>query len=450
MKTPGLNALNIFPVRINDLSGDRKGCDYLVYSPLSREIFVKDSDWVKKTEQSIYDKTKFPERDRLIEEIVSSQTKTRDVYAGRTTGEVTKMSILPNYACNFSCSYCYSAKGRSKGKLSEEKAYTAIDYFIDTKRIKTRELWLSVLGGGEPMLSWKLTSRIIRYARERSRALGFKLGIGLTTNGSVINDELIKTILDNYVQLSISFEILEDVQNTQRQEFEKVSQNIKVLMEAGLDITIKPIITPANVERLSDMVSTLHKNLPKIKNVKLQIAEGENVFHNDMAMAKFYQTFTRHFFDARKLAQSYGIDLYCLSSKYVNLLLEHYCGGELCVTPEGTVSMCHRVSSPNEKYYNDFVYGQIKNINEVEIDQGKFQKLIKYDIYNNMKCKNCFVKYHCGGGCLAQSYTYTPKQLDIICDWNRDLTKRLLWNYYTENKTSNTERVKLSVNLNQP
>jgi len=120
--------------------------------------------------------------------------------------------------------------------------------------------------------------------------------------------------------------------------------------------------------------------------------------------------------------------VYVLASKYVDMLLEHYCGGEMCLTPEGTLSVCHRISSPSEPSYNDCVYGFVDDDLNINIDHDKFRRLMSRDVYANGKCEDCFAKWHCGGGCLAQAYTYDETRLNIICDWTRNFTKLLLLN----------------------
>ena len=134
-----------------------------------------------------------------------------------------------------------------------------------------------------------------------------------------------------------------------------------------------------------------------------------------------------------------GIDVYVLASKYVDMLVEHYCGGEMCLTPEGTITVCHRFSSPKEERYKDIVYGQVTEKGEVLFDDNKFRSLISHDITMQPKCRNCFAKWHCGGGCLAQSMIYADDQLDIICDWTRQFTQEILERQITAAKRQNTD-----------
>ncbi len=405
---------------------------FLVYAPLSRECFMADTEEVCRMEKYLETEIGNEDIKRQVDSILSRQTSSRTIRSKQRIAQIHKLTILPNYACNFSCSYCYSTQGRSGKKMEFQQAKSAIDFFINKERTSLKELWLAVLGGGEPFLTPSLTEKIIRYAVQRADEQAIKLGIGLTTNGSVYHQGLSETMIENRVSLGISFEVLEDIQNFQRQDYGKVSAVIDHYSQNGVDITIKSIITPENVCRLSEMVEHLHQRFPNIRKYKLQIVEDTVLFSDLPKMKQFYEDFTAHFFTASLLGKKHGIDVYVLASKYIDTLIEHYCGGEFCLNPEGTITVCHRISSPSEPEYEHFVYASMDANGKIAINNEKFTQLIAHDVTKNPKCRNCFVKWHCGGGCFAQASIYNESQLDIICNWTRDFTKQLLLNRIKE------------------
>lgn len=403
------------------------GTGRLVYAPLSGSMFRLNHEEVDRLEKWLAgDNQDDREAALLLESIDKERVCKRTIPKKRTVGELHKLTILPTYQCNFKCSYCYSAQGRERRTLSPKRAMAAIDYFIDQNRTQLHDLWLAILGGGEPFLSPQLTGEIILRARKRAIDQGFSLGIGLTTNGSIYDAELSEIMVTNSVRLGVSFEVLKDIQEEQRQNYERVVKTVRQYMNDGVDITVKSIITPKNVSRLSEMVTELHRLFPDIKKYKLQIVEDPTIFYDRNVMRYFYSQFTNHFFDAQETGYGMGIDVYVLASKYIDMLVEHYCGGEMCLNPEGTITVCHRFSSPKEEKYQDIVYGSVSEDGKVLFDNDKFEKLMGHDIDMNPKCKSCFAKWHCGGGCLAQSMIYTDDQLDIICDWTRQFTKMIL------------------------
>lgn len=423
-----LNKFEIYPIAISD--------GYMLYAPLSEIIMHMSGEELLRVENFLKGIKFDSEAEELINYLNSERKVRRTIPLKKSIGQIHKLTILPTYKCNFKCSYCYSSQGRDAKEISRAKALGMIDYFINRNRTALNDLWLAILGGGEPFMTAELTAEIIVHARHRATEQGFNLGIGLTTNGSVYDENLARIMVDNNVSLGVSFEVLEDIQNLQRSKYSTVVDVVKKYMNYGVNITVKSIITPDNVNRLEEMVSELHTLFPKVKSYKLQIVEDPICFADTSVMKKFYEDFTSNFFLAEKLGRENGIDVYVLASKYIDMLVEHYCGGEMCLNPQGDITVCHRISSPREAGYQDFVYGKIDDNGEVHFNQDHFLELISHNIETNPKCEKCFVKWHCGGGCLAQSKIYNPAQLDIICEWTRSFSKEILLNRLTSIENS--------------
>lgn len=403
------------------------GNGFLVYAPLSGSMFNLNLEEVERLEKWLSgENDDDDEAALLIKGIQNDRSDKRTIPMKKNISQLHKLTILPTYQCNFKCSYCYSAMGRGHKTLPHKTAMAAIDYFIDRNRTLLNHLWLAILGGGEPFMSPQLTGDIIQRACQRAREQGFSLGIGLTTNGSIYDKRLSDIMTVNDVCLGVSFEVLKDIQDQQRQNYDKVVNVVRMYMNDGVDILVKSIVTPKNVSRLKEMVLQLHTLFPKVKKYKLQIVEDKAIFSDRATMRHFYKQFSDSFFTAQETGFHLGIDVYVLASKYIDMLIEHYCGGEMCLNPEGTITVCHRFSSPKEQGYENIVYGHVTEEGKVTFDTEKFKHLINHDIMMQAKCRECFAKWHCGGGCLAQSMIYAEDQLDIICDWTRQFTQEIL------------------------
>ena len=110
------------------------------------------------------------------------------------------------------------------------------------------------------------------------------------------------------------------------------------------------------------------------------------------------------------------------------MIVERYCTGEFCLTPEGTITLCHQISSPLENNYTNYIYARINDEKLLNIDNDKFKNLVsQHTIYTNPKCKNCFIKWNCGGGCMMRNNQYRSEILDIVCDSTRRFSKKLLF-----------------------
>lgn len=417
----GLNHFEIYTIPVGDYFGHHAESFHLVYAPHSNNALIAGQEELEAMERYASGDIDHHSVSGSIIEAVED-LKDNDCYKAYqsipyTINNLTKLSILPTYNCNFSCSYCYSSKGRSTKNLDIKKAYSAIDFFIDKNRLDERRIYMAILGGGEPFITWDSVAACIEYASQRAIQQGFKLSIGVTTNGSIINPEIIDILKRYHVITSISFEILERIQNKQRRNYNEVCRVIDSLCIAGIELSIKSIITPDNVMLLEEMTEELATKFPQIKSLKLQPVESNTIFTDAKSLENFYTLFSENFFKAREKAIQHGIELYCPVSKNTDYLLDHYCGGELCLTPEGSISICHRISSPLEPDYNNFNYGIIDGQHKIHFNTAQFNELMAHNSLKLDRCKNCFAKWHCGGGCLAQAKTYTPDMLKVICDW---------------------------------
>ena len=186
----------------------------------------------------------------------------------RAPKDYTLLTVLPNNMCNFSCYYCYSAKGRNNSQLELKNLKVAIDYFFSNKEtIPQKTLTISFMGGGEPMLSWDCVESGILYARKMAKEKSRRLNIRIITNGSILDNKHLQFFKDNSVDVSVSFEILPEIQDSQRKHYELVSSNIKRLIDYGIPLQINSTITKENVHRMEEMIERTVAHYPAVKNL---------------------------------------------------------------------------------------------------------------------------------------------------------------------------------------
>jgi radical SAM protein with 4Fe4S-binding SPASM domain len=419
---------NIFPIPAGSYFNLDDKSLYLVYSPLSDNALIATPDNVEEMDAYLKDPSCVTNPD-----VLETMESLLDYDPGKCAARLdspdhfTRLAILPNNVCNFSCSYCYSAPGRS-GKVVDISAIRAtLDHFIDPQRISPPHmLFIAILGGGEPLLSWDHVKFIVEYATELAGKHGFTLDFSLVTNGSVINDEMIRILKDNKVTLSISFEILEEIQNKQRGHYDLVCRTIDTLIENGLVPKLRSTITPDNVALQKEMVELVQKRWPRITDIMLEVVTDAESFSSPEKIREFYNSYLDNFFAAYNYGLETGRNVECSASRNFNLLVERFCPGEFALTPEGDISMCTRITSPLDTGYNDCIYGKIDGSGAVKIDYEQFKKLADENVNSKEKCRDCFAKWHCGGGCLAQKYVYNEEVLELICEFTRSFTKRMI------------------------
>lgn len=359
------------------------------------------------------------------------------------------LTVLPNNICNFNCSYCYSAQGRNGAKLAFEKLKVAIDYFFETKTADDkRTLTISFMGGGEPMLSWECIRHAIIYSREKSEILNKKLRLRIITNGSIIDNEMINFIISKKVDLSVSFEIIEKIQNIQRKNYKLVYGNIKKMIESGIDVQINSTITPANVTLMTEMIEVIHIHFPQISNVMFEPVVGEGLFNTPDEMADFYDKYIDGFISSRKIADNYGISITSFAYLRTVFPLERACPGEFCVTADGDITGCYCVSTKNDPLFNKTKYGTIDK-GEIKFNMENYHNLMDVNVYKKDKCSSCEVKWNCGGGCFHQFSNYSESYQNVVCDFTRKFVKQLVKYKIDKFLKTNNQEIVLPILFNE-
>ena len=401
---------------------------FLLYAPVAGNMMIASATECEEIEQAIACPEQAEEvMQEAAESLVNGVEPSQRDSKVNNVNEFLLMYVLPNYTCNFSCSYCFSARGRSNKELKKEQLKAALDYFIDSHRVKSDRLAISYLGGGEPTLSWQLVKFGLEYAGKLAEQHHFELMTTLVTNGSRISPEMVETFRKYRVTPRVSFEILEEIQNKQRGQYDKVCCGIDLLIEGGVQPMVRSMITPDNVASMPLMIEQLHRRFPEVKQALFDPITSKETFCDIDCTKSFYDVYYTKFLEARALAASYGIDLACAPLRNLNMVVERFCTGEFCLTPEGTITLCHQISSPNEANYEDYIYAGVNDEGRLQVDNNKFKKLAATNtVYSNPKCAGCFIKWNCGGGCMMQNGQYTPEILEVICDFTRRFSKTLL------------------------
>ena len=404
---------------------------FMVYAPLAGSCFLADADTVQQLDRGVIDSGACEERIRAVVSQIcdiseySSMLASPDPTVVLDPSNYTKLSILPNLKCNFSCRYCYSAKGRSTTVLDAGKMMAMLDYFIDSKRVKSDSLTIFISGGGEPLLSWDLVLSLIRYSRQRAADQGCQLELLLMTNGSLLTPEIACHLRDNDVNVGVSFEILPDIQNSQRGSYDTVSKAIRMLSDYQVQPSLSSVITPSNVERMMEMAETVVRDFPAVRHLNFDPAMSCDLFPTTQSLRDFYKLFVDNFFAAKRYCGEHHITLDCNAVRRVAKLFPRYCQGKLCLVPSGEISVCHTVSSPKEYRYADYIYGEVVD-GRVVFDKDKFSMFVAPENYLLDQCRSCIARWHCGGGCLMYRRNYDNDRFEAVCEFTRTITAKTL------------------------
>ena len=417
---------DIFAIGLGGIVPDYMADSYkLVYAPLSDcGVILSSSQWTEAKRIIERGEKAGPVLFEIIEALKNEDLSKLGDSRINSISDFCNLSILPNNKCNFSCSFCYSANGRSKDELDFASARISIDSFI--RRDSPARLSLSILGGGEPLLSWPLVKRCIDYAGQRARHFNKRLQVSITTNGSLITDEIIGYLKAHEIVTVVSYEILEDIQNLHRGHYSQVKERINRMFELDYTPQFNTVITQDNVGRLEEIVRVAHDDFPGLKYLCTDPVISPELFPCVEDLRCFHDAFVSNYFKARQLGKEYGLTVDCTANHSMDCTLTRYCPGEMGVTATGRITSCPCVSSEKEPRFGDYVYGCVSG-DGLHIDNEALSAILRQDLYSHPECAGCPMKYNCGGGCMHKNNIFGEEFKPEMCRFALEFGRRYLF-----------------------
>lgn len=416
MEQNSFNTNNIYAISVGRYFDVEDSKCLLVYAPLANLFFLSTPNEVERLEALI---NKGDKNDAILHKLMNRSVLS-DFMLKVSEDTFCTLHLLLNERCNFKCKYCYSASGRSTAELDMAHIRPMLDYFLSNKRKAVKDRTIMFMGGGEPALSWTILKEATLYAEETAIGNGITPHFAITTNGSILNDEMIAFFKEHNFTVQLSFEILPDVQNEQRGFYDTVAANVVKLTEAGVGNYVRSTITEKNVDRIPEMVRYCHEHFSLVKKLSCQQVVDPAYFTSTSIVRNFFDRYYKSFKEGESLAQELGMTLRSSSSHLINYSKrERFCYNLVCLTPYGTLTVCPDVSSPVEADYEDAVFGVVTDSGKVEINTEKFRRITSGSIHTIEKCRDCYARWNCGSGCPSSRRVYSPEIFDAICDHYR-------------------------------
>lgn len=168
---------------------------------------------------------------------------------------VSAMELVLNDACNLACTYCFEENKTSTRFMPLQIGRQSIDRLLEIRDSRK----ILYFFGGEPFLSWKVMRSLIFYARTLEPSTG-KLGMSVTTNGTIIPNGAYDTLRDNEVGLLVSVDPGKEIHDKNRifrtgaGSFDIVMRNIEKFISHGVQTSIRVTVSPGYTNGLTDLV----------------------------------------------------------------------------------------------------------------------------------------------------------------------------------------------------
>lgn len=158
---------------------------------------------------------------------------------------VSAIELVLNDACNLSCTYCFEKNKTSKRFMSFDIGRQSIDRLLDINDNRK----ILYFFGGEPFLSWRVMRSLILYARKRESSTG-RLGMSVTTNGTIIPKGAFDILRENQVGVLVSIDAGKEVHDknrifkTGRGSYDLVIRNLEGFISNGLQTSVRITVEP--------------------------------------------------------------------------------------------------------------------------------------------------------------------------------------------------------------
>ena len=315
--------------------------------------------------------------------------------------------------CNLACRYCFAEEGEYHGHrelMTYETGKQALDFLIANSGSR-RNLEVDFFGG-EPLMNWQVVKELVRYGREQEKIHNKNFRFTLTTNGVLLNDEIMEFANQEMGNVVLSIDGRKEVHDHMRPfpkgagSYDLILPKFKKFAESRHQdkYYVRGTFTHYNLDFSKDVLSLADQGFKQI-SVEPVVApyEADYAIRREDLPQIFeeYDALAREMIKREKEGNGFNffhfmIDLTGGPCVYKRL---SGCGSGteyLAVTPWGDLYPCHQFVGTEE-----FLMGNVwEGIKTPEI-QKEFRHC---NVYTKEECKKCFARFYCSGGCAANSF----------------------------------------------
>lgn len=320
------------------------------------------------------------------------------------------------HGCNLRCKYCFADEGEyhgHKGVMDIDTAKKAIDYVV--KRSGPRRNIEIDLFGGEPTMIMDTIKEIIAYAREHEKEWKKNVRFTMTTNATLLNDEMMEFMDKEMGNIILSLDGRKEVNDNVRIKvdgsgsYDDILPNIKKMIDKrteGKMYFVRGTFTRANTDFYEDVKAMVNEGFREISIEPVVLENGHPLALREEDLPTIFDNYDKLYEEMRRRKVEgdefkfyhFNIDLQGGPCVYKRI---SGCGAGfeyVAITPQGEVYPCHQFVGKEE-----YKLGSIWD-DTYDAELGK--KFKKAHIYNKPKCKDCWARFYCSGGCQANNVNF--------------------------------------------
>ena len=334
----------------------------------------------------------------------------------KTAGVVKALCLHIAHTCNLNCSYCFASQGKYHGEralMSFEVGKQALDFLVANSG-KRRNLEVDFFGG-EPLMNFDVVKQLVEYARSIEKEHNKNFRFTLTTNGVLIDDDVIDFANREMSNVVLSLDGRKEIHDRFRVDYagngswDRIVPKFQKLVESrgGKDYYMRGTFTHANPDFLNDIQQMLDLGFSELSMEPVVCAPGDpsELTEEDKTVVldqyeKLAELMLKRDEEGKPFTfYHYMIDLTggpCIYKRISG------CGSGteyMAVTPTGELYPCHQFVG-EEKFRLGDVWNGVSN---TQI-QNEFMEC---NVYSRSECRECWARLYCSGGCAANAYHST-------------------------------------------
>ena len=336
------------------------------------------------------------------------------------------------HTCNLNCSYCFASQGKYHGEralMSFEVGKRALDFLIENSG--TRKNLEVDFFGGEPSLNFEVVKQLVEYARAVEGKHGKNFRFTYTTNGMILTDEMIEFVNRECHNVVLSLDGRREVNDHFRRDYlgrgsyDTIVPNFQKLVKSrnGKGYYVRGTFTHNNVDFTNDLFHMADLGFTELSMEPVVCPPGDPYALTEEDMPKLfeqYEILAKEMLKRKKEGRPITFYHYMLDLKNGPCIYKRItgCGSGteyMAVTPWGELFPCHQFVG-DEKYSLGNVFDGVHN---TEI-QDSFRSC---NSYSREKCRDCWAKLYCSGGCAANAYHATGS-INGVYEYGCELFKK--------------------------
>ena len=334
----------------------------------------------------------------------------------KTSGVIKALCLHIAHTCNLNCSYCFASQGKYHGEralMSYEVGKRALDFLVENSGSR-HNLEVDFFGG-EPLMNFDVVKKLVEYARSIEKEKNKHFRFTLTTNGVLVDDDVIDFANKEMSNVVLSLDGRKEVHDRYRVDYagngswEKIVPKFQKFVKErrDKDYYMRGTFTHANPDFLEDIKTMLDLGFTQLSMEPVVAAADDPsalTEEDKPIVEKQYEELAKLMLKRDKEGRPFTFYHYMIDLKGGPCIYKRIsgCGSGteyMAVTPWGDLYPCHQFVG-DEKFKLGDIYNGVTN----KSMQNEFASC---NVYARPDCADCWAKFYCSGGCAANAYHAT-------------------------------------------